>query len=68
MTPTHTQKLECSLTGYPLSLCVFGCGGGAPLPFPAVIVGARRVMTPRKSHRHTHAPEQLRKYSRHFKS
>ena len=23
MTPTHTQKLECSLTGYPLSVCVW---------------------------------------------
>ena len=23
MTPTHTQKLECSLTGYPLSVWVW---------------------------------------------
>ena len=37
-TSTHTQRLECSLTSYPLSVCVcvcvFGCGGGVPTSIP----------------------------------
>ena len=54
LTPTHTQKLELSLTGDSLGVCVFGCGWGCPQLLGGVAVCGRQLMSNENHGFHTH--------------